>query len=152
PTDLQRQYVLHSRQAASRQLRLFASASALVSVIILMLAALGFYLLNRSEARRVATLSNAKTAEGDAQLGAILAIESLQIANIKEGKDALAGSMLKLRWGYQYTTMSGHSHRVISAAWSDDGRLASGSADGTIIIWDTTTGQPSPRLLHPKGG
>ena len=38
--------------------------------------------------------------------------------------------------------MSGHSHRVNSVCWNNDGtKLASGSADKTVKVWDTTTGE-----------
>src|SRR5262249_20589186 len=38
-------------------------------------------------------------------------------------------------------TYHGHSSSVWSVAWSPDGkRLASGSADGTVQVWDATTG------------
>lgn len=39
--------------------------------------------------------------------------------------------------------LEGHQDSVNSIAWSDDGVLASGSADGSVIIWDLASGQPS---------
>ncbi|KAK4032874.1 WD40-repeat-containing domain protein [Parachaetomium inaequale] len=40
------------------------------------------------------------------------------------------------------STLEGHSHSVISVAWSHDvARLASASRDKTVKIWDATTGQ-----------
>ncbi|KAH8878733.1 hypothetical protein GQ53DRAFT_673583, partial [Thozetella sp. PMI_491] len=38
-------------------------------------------------------------------------------------------------------TLEGHSGSVHSIAWSSDGRLASGSYDQTIKIWEPTIGQ-----------
>src|SRR5258708_34997696 len=40
-------------------------------------------------------------------------------------------------------TYRGHSASVNAAAWSPDGtRIASGSADGTVQVWDTANGGP----------
>ncbi len=40
------------------------------------------------------------------------------------------------------STLKGHSQRVNSVSWSPDGkRLASGGDDGTVKIWDITSGQ-----------
>ena len=38
------------------------------------------------------------------------------------------------------STLNGHAHPVSSAAWSPDGqKIASGSWDNTIKIWDVET-------------
>ena len=48
-------------------------------------------------------------------------------------------------------TPAGHTDTVYSVAFSPDGQtLASGSADGTIILWDTTTGQYKQTLTGHK--
>ncbi|KAJ5917571.1 hypothetical protein N7466_011125 [Penicillium verhagenii] len=45
-------------------------------------------------------------------------------------------------WSLCLQTLEGHSHSVFSVAWSQDGtRLASGSHDNTVKIWDPITGQ-----------
>jgi WD40 repeat protein len=36
----------------------------------------------------------------------------------------------------------GHTNRIMSLAWSPDGKeIASGSADGTVQVWDASTGK-----------
>jgi WD40 repeat protein len=39
-----------------------------------------------------------------------------------------------------------HTASVISVGWSADGRLASGSSDGTVIVWDIETGEAAQTL------
>ena len=43
--------------------------------------------------------------------------------------------------------VSGHSHWVLSVAWSPDGtKLASGSRDQTVRIWEAATGKQLSQL------
>lgn len=51
--------------------------------------------------------------------------------------------------GNHKTTLTGHTKRVNSVAYSPDGNtIASGSRDGTVRLWDATTGKPKPILNH----
>lgn len=44
-------------------------------------------------------------------------------------------------WGTELQSFEGHSDRVTSVAFSSDGKMiASGSDEGTIIVWNTATG------------
>ena len=44
-------------------------------------------------------------------------------------------------------TLQGHERSRIRIAWSPDGQtLASGSADSTILLWDTEIGEQSGKL------
>ncbi|KAJ5889647.1 hypothetical protein N7504_010457 [Penicillium tannophilum] len=55
----------------------------------------------------------------------------------------------KGKWSSCLQTLEGHSDRVTSIAWSQDGsQLASASFDHTVRIWDTATGQ---RILVLEG-
>ncbi|KAJ5708179.1 hypothetical protein N7488_007980 [Penicillium malachiteum] len=50
--------------------------------------------------------------------------------------------MVEENWSACLQTLEGHSSSVYSIAWSPDGsRLASGSSDNTVRVWDPTTGQ-----------
>jgi len=45
-------------------------------------------------------------------------------------------------------TLTGHEGHITSATFSSDGtRLATGSEDGTVKVWNTMTGQPSVTLI-----
>lgn len=48
--------------------------------------------------------------------------------------------VVELNWSLCLLTLDGHRDGVESLAFSGDGRLASGSADQTVNIWDAATG------------
>jgi WD40 repeat protein len=55
-------------------------------------------------------------------------------------------------WSSCLQTLEGHSGPVNSIAWSQDGsRLASGSSDNTVRIWDPATGQCTSTLEGHSG-
>ncbi|MFC9897267.1 WD40 repeat domain-containing protein [Nocardia sp. NPDC127579] len=59
------------------------------------------------------------------------------------GKDHLV-RLWNLDTGTQIRSMAGHEHAVTALAVSPDGsRIATGSADMTVRVWDTSTGKPS---------
>ena len=55
-------------------------------------------------------------------------------------------------WNGEIQTLEGHSDEVKSVVFSSDGKLiASGSGDGTIKIWDSTTGSLQSTLEDHSG-
>jgi WD40 repeat protein len=44
--------------------------------------------------------------------------------------------------------LEGHTDSVTGVAWSQDGKFASSSYDGTVIIWDLVTGKPAQVLTE----
>jgi WD40 repeat protein len=77
----------------------------------------------------------------------------LSIAWSPDGKRIASSGRLIRVWdastGRDSLTYEAHSDRVWAVAWSPDGKfIASGSADGTLQIWNATTGK---RLLTYPG-
>ena len=53
----------------------------------------------------------------------------------------------------QVRTLRGHSHRVISVAFSPDGtRIVSGSTDRLVKIWDAETGAEVRSFVGGRSG
>jgi WD40 repeat protein/transcriptional regulator with XRE-family HTH domain/tRNA A-37 threonylcarbamoyl transferase component Bud32 len=79
--------------------------------------------------------------EGQLDLALLLSVEAVQTADTADAQSAL---LTGLETSPQLTTfLRDHTDPVKSVAFSSDGQiLASGSNDGTIILWDVATGQP----------
>jgi WD40 repeat protein len=82
-------------------------------------------------------------------LALLLSIEGIRLENLPETRQALFRAWTQSSGIYRF--LSGHSSAVTSVAWSPDGRLASGSDDGTIIVWDLATGSPALTLEGHAG-
>ena len=94
----------------------------------------------RSEAQRLAAeANNIRLSNGDANLIALLTIQSLKLQYTSAG-DAELTSLSSLE--IPPRVFSGHTNIVWGVAFSPDGKyLASGSSDGTARLWDLGTGE-----------
>jgi WD40 repeat protein/serine/threonine protein kinase len=80
----------------------------------------------------------------------LLSVESLQIANTREAQSSLLTTLQAVP--QLEIMLHEHTDWVRSVVWSPDGTsFASGSADGSIILWDAETHQPI-RLTGHTGG
>jgi WD40 repeat protein len=123
----------------------------LTFLIILGISILSVWMLDHSEAQRVVALGQKSLLEGNPHKAVILALQAQQIANIPEAQDLLIDATNKIDF-VSGKGLLGHRGIVTSLAWSPDGQLASASADGTIIIWDLVSGQPTQTLHNNKHG
>jgi hypothetical protein len=144
PTDLQREYVLKSREANDRVRRRLVTGLSSFSVIVLLLFVFALIQLNRSRALQLGALAQAAFAEQNYNLSALYAYQSNQILTNKPASQILADlPYVNFPRG---KGLLGHISWVTSVAWSADGRLASGSGDNTVIIWDLVTNRPAQTL------
>jgi WD40 repeat protein len=132
-----------------RRARIFR-ATAVVAMILLAVG-IGVVIakeVGRAAAARRATLSQqvASKALSDLETGAIgqgalLAVESYRIADTADARLALIHSIEATHGMTEYLT--GHTSDVASVAFRPHGKqLASGSDDGTVILWNLSTGRP----------
>jgi hypothetical protein len=111
------------------------------SVSTVILASLAFYLFRQAENLRRIALSRQLAAQalnhldGQLDLALLLSLEAYRTSDHLEARNSLLT-------GLQYsphliTFLRGHTDQVMSVAFSPDGqRLASGSWDNTLILWD----------------
>ena len=144
PTNLQREYVFESRQVVDSQRRIITSISITSAIILAALTVFAFIQLNISRAQKLGFQSEVAFAEENYNAAMLYAYQSNLIAS----NDA-ASRVLRLLHYQNFVRgkgLFGHLDWVTSVAWSADGQLASGSKDGTVIIWDLKTGQPARTL------
>src|SRR5947207_2395494 len=66
--------------------------------------------------------------------------------------DLLRSASVSILPGTTFYTYRGHTSSVFGVAWSPDGhRIASASLDGTVQVWDDTTGNHS-LIYHGHAG
>jgi len=118
----------------------------LISLLTMILGLLIFSLLqlNSSRAQQLGLQAQAALAEENYQTALVYAYQSNKIHK-NDAANLVLGQIVYKNFAGA-VQLNGHKESVSSIAWSADGRLASGSWDNTIIIWDLETGQPAQTL------
>lgn len=156
PTPLQKQYILASRQNATRRQGIMLAAATIGLVIAAALAILAY--TNFLEAQRQTEIAHRKAqlalsrqlaaqsvayADDELDLALLLNLEAGRIAEDVDARhqvDLLAGLSYS---PYLAKFLHGHQDLIRTLAFSPDGQtIASGSRDKTIILWNAETGQP----------
>jgi WD40 repeat protein len=157
PTDLQREYVFQSRKAADRQRRTTTSLAIGGVVVLAVLAVVAIVMAVR--ANQQAKISRAGELAAQTELlieknfqnSLLLGVESFREYDTTRSRNALFGTTNSSPHLVQF--LSGHTNVISSIRVSPDGKkLASGSRDNTIILWDLETGQPIGRPLSKHTG
>ncbi len=159
--DYETEFLEASRRAReariqARRRRVVATATLIVGLVAT--TALAVYaFVQRSTARKLAEIavrnhlaSEASTVWDDTGIGTmrsiLLAQESLNRGFTLDGHQALVKGISLLA---PMVSAVEHVGVAGTVAFSPDGQwTASGSADGTVQVWETATGKAGPRLLH----
>ena len=160
---------LRQREQERHVQRLTVLGALLALILSIMVALTGMAIYQKTEAEHqrdraekaaVAEAEQRKRAEDEGYVAKIGFAQSLiNECSFESARELLSGCPARYRkweWGrLQYLcrldpmTLKGHSYRVVSVAFSPDGnRIASGSYDGTIKVWDAGDGH---ELLTLKG-
>ncbi|MEO8611879.1 MAG: protein kinase [Chloroflexota bacterium] len=145
-----------ARRRASNRLRGFVAGLSVFSIIAVILALIALdrqqvadTQANLSRSRELAVTSLTGVRQTD--LALLLSLEALKSADTFEARSSLLTALQTQPRIEHY--LAGHTAGVRSLAISPDGRrLVSGSADNTLIIWDTTTDQPAGAPLTGHTG
>ena len=162
PTPVQREYVLVSRAAATRRMRLLVGAMGVALAVSIVLGIVALTQRNaaqdnqrRAEAesavarsRELAALSESQRAF-DPELAILLGAEAVRTQPTTQAMVALRGALdaSALR-----RTLSGHRDLVSGVSFSPDGRLvATASSDLSARVWDVRSGRLVRRIKLPFG-
>ncbi|HLO28590.1 MAG TPA: TIR domain-containing protein, partial [Anaerolineales bacterium] len=147
PTDLQRAYVLRSRQTADRQRRIITFMAIGAAIAMTGLAIFGFVqarlATERATLSRAGELAAQSVALRDRNfpVSLLLSVEAFKTRDTVQTRSALVDDIQASPGLLAYLTRN--PSRVDSVAFSPDGKiLASGGGDNKIILWDVGTGQP----------
>ncbi len=155
--DLEREFLERSREAEAseleesrrrnRRLRVLAGGLGLLVLAAAGLAVLAIRQTSRAEEQGRVALSRALAGQADAQLGRrldqalLLALEAYRNERTPEARSALLAAVQRTR-GFE-AIMGGQHELATSVAVSADGKtIASGGADGEVVIWSVARRRP----------
>ncbi|HVS28919.1 MAG TPA: TIR domain-containing protein, partial [Solirubrobacteraceae bacterium] len=145
PTELQRDFVVASRHAATRRQRILLAG---VSVALAVAVALSiFALIERGQAihsqklaqsRQLAAGAESNLA-ADASLSTLLALRALRVSYTSQAEMALRDALTRVQ---TLGVLTGHTDALNRAAFSPDGsRIVTASSDRTARAWNARTGR-----------
>ncbi|HET6469387.1 MAG TPA: TIR domain-containing protein [Geminicoccaceae bacterium] len=156
PTSLHTAYILASRHAETRRLRLSLGAIGFGLVVALALALVAFQQYRVASARlQVATSRELAThslnqLDDRGDLALLLAIEATRVSDTFEARNSLLAALQAAPQVMAY--LHGHRGPVSRMAFSPDGEtLASGGADGMLRLWNVRERTPSGEPLTIRG-
>jgi len=162
PTSLQVEYVLASREAATRRQRMIVGTVTLALVIAIVLALVAWGQRNeardqqgKAEQQRRVAVSRQLAAQSQAllelepsllQTSVLLAVEAMQRHPALEADQALRRGLALLP---RQTAQMVHDHSVTAISFSPDGKkLATASADHSARLWEVPSGREVARMAH----
>lgn len=144
-TSLQQDFVLTSRKAATRTLRVLVGWVSAALLITIALAVAAFVLYRRAderahiaESRRLAADARTKLA-AQLDLAMLLAIESFHHYPTYEARNALLDSLQQSPYLKRF--LHGHTHDVLGVAFSPDGKRLVSCGGNEMIVWDVGSGK-----------
>jgi WD40 repeat protein len=176
PTDLQREYVLRSRQATDKQRRSTISIATAGLIVLAVLAVIAFIqsgIARQAQGNAEANAASAQTAQAQAEEQANIALSRQLAAQalLILPTDLRSSLLLSVEAFHKYDTfearnallttlnhnpdlngfLQAHTSEVWTLDFSPDGNLlASGSNDNTILLWSIETHEPigQPLIGH----
>jgi WD40 repeat protein len=158
------------RRRAARRLRLVVAVLAVLTLASIVLAVFARDRQRRAETAQSVAVAERDRADVEAQisrsrelaatslsrldqidLALLLSLEALDTADTFEARNSLL-TVLQSE-PYLAAFLHGHSDQVRTVAFSPDGKwLASGSRDGTVILWDIVARRSAGLSLNVQGG
>ena len=124
----------------TKRSRLVAAGLALLTVLMVFLAAKAYLAKYTARSRELTAFSTSQL-EKDPELSLLLAIEAVKTRDIKKAVDALKAALLESQVSAVMGTQKGK--RIAAVSFSPDGKyVVTGSWDQTVRVWDASNGNP----------